>query len=270
MWLFGSRRADADIPWLVGPVGGPYIGDTPYEETARQEGLSVEREAGAGGLLPDFSVLQSPTFDVQLVDPRIRDFYEGTAGFSLDTWATTYFPARLGLWLLVQTISRRVNQLNFPLDGLDTARGMTSEVVLLRRADGSIKYTGWYRCIRATGRAIYTGFYLTESVPAYDGRCVKVVFPMPNGNATVILRPENRPEGGFRLVSAGSAFGDVGFYRIGKRPDGDQRVWLVRSLHEQFDLYVENAELRCDHHVRFLGLPVLSLHYRINGAPARC
>ncbi|MCH9650064.1 MAG: hypothetical protein K0U98_17640 [Deltaproteobacteria bacterium] len=269
MWLFGSRRRAAENPWLAGPVGGPYIGDEPYEKTAREEGLSLERQAGAGGLLTDFSALESPTFHSSQVDPKIRDFYEGTAGFSLDTWATTYFPARLALWLLVQTISRRVNQLNFPLDGLEMARGMTSEIVLLRRPEGSIKYTGWYRCIRATGRSIYTGFYMTESIPAQEGNCVKVVFPMPNGNATVILRPENCPHGGLKLTSAGNSFGDVGFYRIGKRRDGTLRVWRVQSLHEEFHLYVEEGELRCDHAVRFLGFPVLSLHFRITGSPSR-
>ena len=62
------------------------------------------------------------------VHPKIRDFYERTHAYRLDTWATTHFPARLALWALVTTISRKVDQLNFPLDGLDTAYGMTSEI----------------------------------------------------------------------------------------------------------------------------------------------
>lgn len=269
MWIFGSRKRRRDVPWLDGPVGGPYIGDTPYEETAREEGLSLEREAGRGGLLPDFDRLASPSFDPAAVDPQICDFYEGTAGFTLDTWATTYFPARWALWLLVQTISRRVDQLNFPLDGLEVAKGMSSEIVLLRRPDGSVRYTGWFRRLRSTGRSVYTGFYLTETIPEHEGACVKVVFPMPNGNATVLLRPENTADGGLRLVSAGSTFGDVGFYRLGRIDDETLRVWRIRSLHEHFHLYVDDGVLRCEHDVRFLGLPVLSLHYRMAGSPSR-
>lgn len=269
MWIFGRRCDPKDVPWLAGPVGGPHIGDRPYEETARDEGLSLERQAGAGGLLPDFSLLESPTFDAGAVDERIRGFYEGTAGFTLDTWATTYFPARLALWLLVETISRRVDQLNFPLDGLAMARGMSSEIVLLRRPDGSIKYTGWFRCLRSTGRSIYTGFYMTETVPLHEGRCVKVVFPMPGGNATVLLRPENAENGGLKLVSVGSQFGDVGFYRLGRIRENALRVWRVGSLHEEFHLYVEDGVIRCDHRIRFLGLRVLDLHFRISGAPSR-
>ncbi len=253
IWIFGRLRRPEDVPWIVGPLGGEHIGGQPYEETAAAENLSLERDAKAGGLVPDFSVLASETFDIDKVDKRIRDFYEGTAGYKLDTWATTYFPSRIALWLLVQTISRRVDQLNFPIEGLEIARGMTSEIVLLRNADGSIKYTGWFRRLRKTGRSLFTGFYLTEQVPESAGRSVKVVFPMPNGNATVLLRPENDGTG-FRLETAGKNFGDVGFYRIQRTRKGMLRVWRIRSLHERFHLYVdEDGVVRAEHLVTFLG-----------------
>jgi hypothetical protein len=41
-------------------------------------------------------------------------------------------------------------------------------------------------------------------------------------------------------------------------------VWRVRTLHETFLMRAdEQRVLRCDHRIRFLGLPVLHLHYRI-------
>ena len=43
------------------------------------------------------ATLASPTFDPLLVHPKIRDFYERTPSYRFDTWATTYFPARLAL-----------------------------------------------------------------------------------------------------------------------------------------------------------------------------
>jgi hypothetical protein len=179
-------------------------------------------------------------------------------------WATTYFPANIALWLLVTTISRRVEQLNFPLEGLDTAHGMTSEIILLRAPDGAIRYTGWFRKLTRTAQVIYTGYYMTEQVPHSDGPCVKVVFPMPDGNATVILRPENAGESGLRLVSAGTKFGDVGFYRI-QRFGEQLRVWRIASLHETFALELDaEGTVRCEHAIRFLGLKVLTLHYRIS------
>ena len=140
---------------------------------------------------------------------------------------------------------------------------MGSEIVLLRRADGSVKYTGWFRRLLVDGRVLYTGFYLTETVPLHPSPVVKVVFPMPDGNATVLLRPENRPDGGFGLDSSGRAWGDVGFYRVQREGDG-LRVWRIRSLKERFHLYRdEQGVLRADHFIRFLGFPVLQLHFRV-------
>ena len=87
---------------------------------------------------------------------------------------------------------------------------------------------------------------------------------MPQGNATVILRPSIDADGALELSSEGAAFGDVGFYRVQRRDAERLRVWRIRSLKEFFRVYVdESGTLRCDHRVRFLGLPVLRLHYRI-------
>ncbi|MBW3563715.1 MAG: hypothetical protein KY459_03220 [Acidobacteria bacterium] len=262
IFIFGRRHRRDQVEWLVGPMGEEQIGDRPYEKIARDENLTLERAARRGGLIPDLETLRSKSFDPDQVDWRIRDFYENTASYQLDTWATTHFPARIALWLLVTTISARVDQLNFPLDGLDTARGMTSEIILLRDEKGKVRYTGWYRRLVRLDRAIYTGFYMIQPIPAGDQPCVKVVFPMPRGNATVLLRPEN--EGAeLRLISAGSYFGDAGFYRV--QQAGDRlRIWRVPTLRERFHLYIDSEDLvRCDHTVRFLGMPVLTLHYRI-------
>jgi hypothetical protein len=267
--IFGRMLEPSEVPWLIGPIGGAYIGDRPYEECAEAEHLSVERRATEGGLVPDFDALGSAEFDVTRVHPRVRHFYEHTARYRMDVWAASAFPASIGLWLLVTTISRKVNQLNFPLRVLETAKGMDSEIVLLRDRLGSVRYAGWYRKLVDTGRVIYTGFYMITRTPFGDRPAVKVVFPMPHGNATVILRPRLSPEGEFELSSAGRAFGDVGFYRIDSRRDGRLRVWRVRTLNEHFRVYVDEAgTLRCDHQVRFLGLPVLRLHYRIEPSAA--
>ena len=104
---------------------------------------------------------------------------------------------------------------------------------------------------------------MTTKPPLAEGPCVKVVFPMPGGNATVLLRPENDEHAGFRLVSIGRGFGDAGFYRI-QREGTAIRAWRIRSLHETFRLHLDVEQVvRCDHDVRFLGLRVLTLHYRI-------
>jgi hypothetical protein len=124
--LFGRGVRVRDVPWLVGPVGSDYIGDTPYEQWAEREGLHLVRKAEHGGLIPNFDVLHEGGFDVSEVDPLVRDFYEDTARYRMDVWAQTFFPSNVALWLLVTTISREVNQLNFPLRVLETAKGMDS------------------------------------------------------------------------------------------------------------------------------------------------
>jgi hypothetical protein len=264
IWLFGRTRRWRDVPWLAGPIGGDVIGDAPYQAVAAEDGLTVERTSRDGGLVPDFSALRGGAFDPDRVHPLVREFYEHTTAFAMDVWSRTYFPSNIALWLLVTTISRQVNQLNFPLSPLDTAHGMNSEIILLRRPDGSVRYTGWFRTVGSEARVLYTGFYMSEQVPGEAGPSVKVVFPMPRGNATVILRPEVRADGALILDSSGKRFGDAGFYRVQRRDAERARVWHIKTLREQFCVYVDaHGVLRCDHAVRFLGLPVLKLHYKI-------
>ena len=86
---------------------------------------------------------------------------------------------------------------------------------------------------------------------------------MPDGNATVMLRPEVGENNSLVLSSHGKSFGDVGFYRMQRRRKG-MRIWRIASLKERFCVYVDNEEvLRCDHNISFLGLNVVKLHYRI-------
>ncbi len=265
IWLFGRTHRRADIAWLMGPIGGRVIGDTPYREVAEAEGLTIEREARDCGLVTSFEQLRSAGFDPTKTQALVREFYEHTTDFAMDVWSKTYFPANIGLFLLVKTISRQVNQLNFPLSPLDTAHGMVSEIISLRRPDGSVRYTGWFRTLAQHQHVVYTGFYMTERAPNLDAPCVKVVFPMPRGNATVVLRPALQPDGSLILDSSGRRFGDAGFYRVQVRDAERVRVWHIKSLREHFHVYVDPlGVLRCDHAVSFLGMRVLKLHYKIS------
>jgi hypothetical protein len=262
--VFGRVVKRPSAPWLDGPVGSDYIGDRPYEEVAARENLHLVRRAESGGLIANMSLLDGEGFRADQLHPEVRAFYEQTTAYRMDVWSESFFPGSIGLWLLVTTISRKVNQLNFPLHALATAKGMDSEIVLLKDPSGTVRYAGWYRRLVENGHAIYTGFYMTERLPNSDTPCVKVVFPMPRGNATVILRPSVDEHRNLRLSSRGSRFGDAGFYRINDRGDGRFRVWRVATLDEDFHVYVDaSGVLRCDHTVRFLGTRVLHLHYRI-------
>ncbi len=263
--LFGRTVDVAQMPWLAGPIGPSdgAIGDRPYALVAEREKLRVDRSPECAGLVPDFDVLQGSSFDVAACDREVRRFYEETSRYQLDVWSHAPFPGRLFLWLIVSTVSRTMNQLNFPVTAMELARGMTSEVIPMKNDAGDTIYTGWLRRAALHGRVVYTGFYASEKPPGHASRCVKVVFPLPRGNATVVLKPLLE-DGRFRLLSVGEKFGDPGFYRVVDVGDGKRKALYLKTLREYFTVYTDDeGVLRCDHEVRFLGLVMLRLHYRM-------
>ena len=228
-------------------------------------GPGGDSSGGCAGLMSDFQVLAGPTFDASSVHPEVRRFYERTTEYEFDVWNHAPLTSRLVLWLIVNTVSRWMDQLNFPVTGLEMSLGMNSNVIQLRKkGGGGVAYTCWLRKFVETGRVLYAGFYTHERPPGHTGPCVKVVFPLPRGNATVILRPEVGPDASLRLVSRGGRFGEPGFYRMLEVAPGHRRVRYLRTLHELFEVYVDpRGVLRCNHHVKFMGFTVLKLHYKM-------
>jgi hypothetical protein len=216
------------------------------------------------GLLEDFDDLKGTTFDPAAVDPAIRDFYEHTAAYRLEAWSEAGLPTRLFLWVLTRFVSRRMDQLNFPVSSLDLAGGMTSRILPMIDPLGRRVYTGWLRQLAADGRVIYTGLYAVERPGGDRDPCVKVSFPVPRGSATVFLRPEAGRDGSLRLISAGTGFGEPGFYRMLEVDAGHWRVCYLRTLRERFEVYRDRCGiLRCEHTVWFLGFKVLRLAYKM-------
>ncbi len=262
--LAGRKVERKDAPWLECVLGKPgLIGTGVYQEIAEEQGLHLSMPPDAG-LIPDFAALRGPSFDPDAVDPRIRHFYEHAALYHLEVWSEVYFAGKLVLWLLVEFISRRMDQLNFPISSMEVAKGMTSEIVQLRdRESGKLAHTGWLRRFRSTGKVIYAGLYSTLQVPGEANPCVKVTFPC-YGSSNVYLRPCAYADGTFGLVSTGAAFGKSGFYRIVEAGPNAWKVRAFTTLHEIFHVYVDEEDvLRTDHEIRFVGLTILRLHYKM-------
>jgi hypothetical protein len=266
-WLVrisGRRVRKADVPWLDCVMGKPgLIGAGIYQRIADDEHLQLSTPPDAG-LVPDFSMLRGPSFDPDVVHPLIRHFYEHTALYHLEVWSEVYFAGKFVLWLLVEFISRRMDQLNFPISSLEVAKGMTSEVVRLTEpGSGKLAHTGWLRRFRSTGKVIYAGLYSQTRLPGEENPCVKVTFPC-YGSSNVYLRPKAYEDGSFGLLSTDSRFGSCGFYRIVESGTDDVHVRCFKSLHEIFHVYVdEEGVLRTDHEIQFLGLTILRLHYKM-------
>jgi hypothetical protein len=153
--------------------------------------------------------------------------------------------------------SRRLGQLNLPLRPLDTAHGLDSRVVAIQDQRGSQVGAAWFRTLRATGKTIYSGWYGAATLPDTHFPSLRVVFPLPNGNLTVFLRPENRPDGGLVLASPIGPFGTEGAYLVVSRADR-QTGWVMRvPLAEEFVLSVDDEGiLRTDHTLKLWHMPV--------------
>jgi hypothetical protein len=268
--LTGKRIRKSEAPWLNCVLGKPgVIGTGVYQRIADEQKLEIGQPPDAG-LVPSFENLRGPSFDPDRVDARIRHFYEHTALYKLEVWSEVYFAGKFVLWLLVEFISRRMDQLNFPISSLEVAKGMTSEIVQLREPNSrKLAYTGWLRRFRSTGKVIYAGLYSETQMPGEANPCVKVTFPC-YGSSSVYLRPCAYADGTFGLVSTGTAFGRSGFYRIVESGADHWRVRNFKTLHEIFHVYVdEEGVLRTDHEITFVGLTILRLHYKMTLAQAQ-
>lgn len=264
--FLGRRLPLGGADWLSGPVGTPdRIGPKFYEGYRDEAGLTAVVNAPSSGLLADFGALAGPTFNPARIHPRVREFYERTVEFKLDAWSEWSPLAQPFACVLMETVSRRIDQLNLPVQPLDTSRGMTSDVIqLIDPQTRAPRHALWLRRIAATGDVIYAGFYGITTPPQATGPCVKVVFPLPYGSATVILWPEAREDGSLVLHSNGKGFGDAGFYRVLQTGEGERRVRCIRAMKESIHVYVDTeGTLRTDHTFRFFRHRMLHLHYKI-------
>ena len=264
-WVRTTGRRVGSEDWLVGPVGHGYIGDEWFEQYLESAGGQIP-EVAHPGLITEMALLDSSEFSSHMLHPAVVDFYEHTSRWRLEVWSKWSPWARPIGGLLAGMFSRRLQQLNLPLDPLDVSKGMTSDVTPVLRPDGSHLGTAWQRTLRSNGNAVFGGFYGVAELPEESGPVVRVVFPLPNGSITVFLRAENAPGGGLRLVSNGQTWGEVGAYLV---VDHGDRKWARRvPLPEQFDIYVDDeGVLRADHRLEFWAWPVLRMHYRLERLP---
>jgi hypothetical protein len=265
----GRTVAKAQAPWLGCFLGRPgRIGTAIYERIAAEAHLRMEAP-GDAGLIPDFGALRGPSFNPYAIRPEIRDFYEHAARYQLEVWSEVSLTGRFFLWLLVEFISRRMDQLNFPISSLEVAKGMSSEVIQLQEPESRrVIATGWLRRLKSSGNVIYAGLYSTLQIPGEENPCVKVTFPC-RGSANVYLRPVAHPDGSFGVDSSGGAFGRSGFYRLVAAGPDHWKVRNFTTLHELFRVYVDDeGTLRTDHTVSFLGIAIIRLHYKMLPSPA--
>ncbi|HRJ70874.1 MAG TPA: hypothetical protein PLS03_01545 [Terrimicrobiaceae bacterium] len=261
--IAAGRRLDpvADA-WLLGPIGEiGGIADRFVDKLAEREGLSIQRSEPGSGLLEGFDAFPGVR---EAVHPAIDQFYRHTSDYDFDVWSE-WQPAFGGLGSLVARIfTRRIQQLNLPRRPLDTAWGVSSEIIVLRDSQGARKYTIWFRRLKKTGEVIYSGVYADCVLPGGE-RCLKVVFPLPQGNATVVMRLRADDAGNLELLSHGRRCGEAGFYFVVQ--DSSGKLWMnyLGSFQERIFVQVDpEGVLRADHAMTVWNLRAYDLHYKLS------
>jgi hypothetical protein len=93
---------------------------------------------------------------------------------------------------------------------------------------------------------------------------MRVVFPLPNGSAIVVMRAESNADGSLTVSSFGNGFGGAGFYFYVRNGPGDGWARYLGTLKESIRVYVgEDRTVRADHVLDVFGATFLELHYRM-------
>ncbi|MCB0541058.1 MAG: hypothetical protein KDE33_26360 [Bacteroidetes bacterium] len=263
----GKKINPNEYGWLVGPIGSTdIIMDKFIYKLAEVENLSIVENSPNFGLIEHIENIGIQGHEKKRLNKRVLDFYENTSNYDFEIWSEWKGIFRPFGRLLSVLFSKRLQQLNLPLNPIESAKGIKSEIIKLRSKNtNETKWTIWYRRMKSTGDVIYSGVYTTCQNPRYSKPLLKVVFPLPNGNASVVMTEEVMEDGSLILSSDGKTFGDNGFYFTLTNKKEEYWARFVKSMHEWIKVYEdEEGELRADHILNFYGFRFLNLHYKMN------
>jgi hypothetical protein len=259
----GRKLDNGKDEWLLGPFGNVNgIGKMFINQLAEKENLVIDKQQ-SNGLIPEVKKLIEDDRDFERLSNQVVDFYQQTSAYSLGLkvhW-NPYF--KIFGWLVNRMFSNRINQLNIPLKNNTGDEILESEIInLLDSLSGDIKYTFWLRSFRNSNTVIYTGIYGLCELPNGD-KCVKAIFPLPNGSATVILKPSVTDTGGLILDASGKQFGDAGFYFLMKDTKGQYWSRYIPSFKDTLHIYSQDENLIANQIMKIWGVKILEFNYKI-------
>ena len=263
--IFWGKRIDPKkVPWLMGPFGRVgAIADDFVNNIAKDEGLVIERNATSHGLIPSMKELKLSEAESTRLSQKVIDFYERTGAYKLE-FSVKWNPLfKLFGKLVTCLFSNRIKQLNIPTSNEAGLKEIISEIITLSDPkSGDVKYTGWYRTFKSTGQVLYSGVYTTCTLPS-GKTCIKAVFPLPNGNATVIMSPSVGENGELRLDSSGDKFGDPGFYFLLNDFKGDFWSQYISSFRDQLNVGFHEGNIIAEQTLTLWHWRVLRFSYEI-------
>jgi len=262
--LRGTKINSKDFPWLTGPFGNVNgIGENFINQLAEKENLVIERDRKSHGLIPSIDALNLSDAELSGLSRNVIRFYEHTAEYDL------YFTVKWNSFfkffgvLVNKLFSNRINQLKVPTKNIKDTESIKSEIITLSDPEShEVKYTIWLRTLKSNGQVIYSGVYGTCKLPS-GKTCIKAVFPLPNGNATVIMSPNVGENGELILDSSGKKFGDAGFYFLLNDSKGNYWSKFIRSFRDQLIIGEESDHLSAEQSLTLWHQKVLNFNYTI-------
>lgn len=262
--FLGEKIDRTSHQWLLGPFGGTEgIGQKFVKQLAEKEHLVMDNQTINKGLIESIDQLQLSADQLNALSQDVIDFYQNTSNYDLRL-KVKWNPLFKGFGILVRIIfSRRIEQLNVPIKDLEGASGLTSEIIQLRDAEtNDVKRTIWFRAFQSTGQVVYSGVYETCAIPS-GKTCIKAIFPLPNGNATVILSPKIGKNGELILDSSGRKMGDSGFYFLLTDSKGQLWAKFIRSFKDKLVVRSVTDSLMATQTLTLWNLQVLQFVYEI-------
>ncbi|MNU12941.1 hypothetical protein D3C71_09740 [compost metagenome] len=262
--LRGRKIKAEDFPWLMGPFGNlDAIGKDFIHQFAKKENLIIRINSNTKGIIPSMLKLNLSETEFSNLTKNVIAFYEKTENYNLD-FSVIWHPFFKFFGILINKLfSNRINQLNIPIKNIADSETLKSEIInLIDPKSNEIKYTFWFRSIESSGQVIYSGVYGISNLPS-GKTCVKAVFPLPNGNATVFMIPTVRENGELILDSSGKKFGDAGFYFLLKDSRGEYWSKFIRSFRDRLIINSENDLISAEQTLTLWHIKVLTFYYKI-------
>ncbi len=262
--ICGRKINPSENTWLFGTFGEVSgNGEKLIHQLAEKEDLTIIRKSNSKGLLDSISSLYLSENEIKKLPKNVIDFYEKTSEYKLQLnvkWNPIF---KIFGYVVNRLFSQRINQLNIPTNNIQSSENLTSEIIeLVAKNTNEVKYTIWLRKFQSTGKVIYSGIYTTCLLPS-GITCVKAIFPLPKGNATVILKPSVGEKNELILDSSGNKFGDAGFYFLLNDSKGNCWSKYIKSFTDKLIVSDENEKLKARQTLKLWRLKVARFEYEM-------
>lgn len=260
--LWGRKIEPEHHSWLMGPFGDLNgIGEQFINELVEKENLVIERDSVSRGLIPSITAFDLAPDDLSRLSRKVIAFYENTSNYNL-RFGLQWSPLFKVFGKLVNMLfSSRINQLNIPTENIADKESLTSEIIALRNPNtNEVVYTIWLRKFKTSGKVIYSGLYGTCKLPSGE-TCLKATFPLPKGNATVIMSIGVGVDGELILNSSGRKFGDAGFYFLLQDRKGAYWSQYIRSFRDRLTVCERENSLTAEQVLTLWNQTVVRFNY---------